>query len=209
MMLKFSIIPIFIKVLLEIPENEKYNIVIKKAFKTICKYLNRYHLEKYMLQIYSECMNIKNALINKIEYSKEFFQQLIELLKESLKNSSEETLNSIVISKNCYLNPLIYNMLYIHEIYFFPKNNNEFSIYLNLKISSYKNISDFSFCTIENNSNKLEFLIYNNNKLNVIEKNINNSINTICSIEQFNEIVKCDKVYHQILIRIHIKEKNI
>ena len=66
MMLKFSIIPIFIKVLLEIPENEKYNIVIKKAFKTICKYLNRYHLEKYMLQIYSECMNIKNALINKI-----------------------------------------------------------------------------------------------------------------------------------------------
>ncbi len=209
MMLKFSIIPIFIKVLLEIPENEKYNIVIKKAFKTICKYLNRYHLEKYMLQIYSECMNIKNALINKIEYSKEFFQQLIELLKESLKNSSEETLNSIVISKNCYLNPLIYNMLYIHEIYFFPKNNNEFSIYLNLKISSYKNISDFSFCTIENNSNKLEFLIDINNKLNVIEKNINNSINTICSIEQFNEIVKCDKVYHQILIRIHIKEKNI
>ena len=87
MMLQFNIVPIFMKLILEIPQNEKFGIVIMKVFENLCKYLTRYHLEKYMLQIYNECRNIKNALIKKINFSNEFFLQLIELLKKSLKKS--------------------------------------------------------------------------------------------------------------------------
>jgi len=205
-MLQFNIVPIFMKLLLEIPQNEKFGNVIKKVFENLCKYLTRYHIEKYMLQIYSECRYIKNALIHKKYFSNEFFLLLIELLKKSLKKSSQETLNCINISKNCYSNPLIYNMVYMNSIFFPYMENKVLSIYLNLKISSYNNIHNFSFCNIQNGNNILNFYIDNKQNLIVVEKN-NNITNTIFIKEKFNENLKPDKIYHQILILIN-KEKN-
>ena len=207
MMLQFNIVPIFMKLILEIPQNEKFGIVIMKVFENLCKYLTRYHLEKYMLQIYNECRNIKNALIKKINFSNEFFLQLIELLKKSLKKSREETLNCIYISRNCYSNPLIYNMLYMNSLFFSIKNK-LLSIYLNLKISSYENIHNFSFCNIQNENSILNFNIDNKQNLNVIEKN-NNIENIIFIKEKFNENLKPDKIYHQILITINTEQNNI
>ena len=206
-----NFILILMKIYTNITDDEIKEMLLLTLFK-FTKYISRYYLEKYFFKIYKYIIEYKENYIN-FTYDNSILKKLLDHLNHSLEESKNKVTNCIYFSKRTYFNPLIYNMIYMNDL--ICTNNSSLTILMYLKITSYDNIDGFHLCNLNSrNKNSLfissiTFQIGKNKELIIQEKDQISKIINTHTINSFNEILKCDGQYHQILIIFNFEKKTI
>ena len=123
---------------------------------------------------------------------------LFHIIKKNLENNNSNA-NYIILSNNTFHNHLINNLLFLDNLKY-PKGEDIFlSFKLIIKLNSYKGIKGFHIFQFIDNKRQINFIINDDNSLEVKENNSKKE-RSLCKIKNFDNILCPDGKYHDIIV---------
>ena len=218
-----NFIKIIVKLFIELFPNKKEEqlyIKLNMLLNNFSKYLTETHLIKYLSEIYLIFYNtisqIENNDSNNI--NKDIILELFNILKSGIIISKNNNYDYMSLSNFCFYNPFIYNLFYIKELNFDEEYNIFLCLNITIRISTYNNIGIFHLVDFINLSydEVLSFCINNEKKLIITEKSLNkseaknkNRKESKFEINNINDILPDDGIFHKVTIIINTKMKKI